>query len=213
MLKFLTILKVGTEGDRAQQDALDPDGARHHHRRRLRHRDDRRRAGLAGGDPGADLVARDELPHDLSRRRDAVGGADLHGPVDADRGRRGGRAGRVSRGRLRVADRRARPPRSSSGSLNWGTQVQGVGVEWPFIRSWNVEQGRLLQRVRRARRGEGLRPRHDGRQRPLRGPGPGRPDRPDQELPVPRGRRARDQGRQHRWGRTRTTSSSPRTRP
>jgi putative ABC transport system permease protein len=28
-----------------------------------------------------------------------------------------------------------------SGSLNWGTQVQGVGVEWPFVRSWNVEKG------------------------------------------------------------------------
>jgi putative ABC transport system permease protein len=28
-----------------------------------------------------------------------------------------------------------------SGGLNWGTQVQGVGVEWPFVRSWNVEKG------------------------------------------------------------------------
>jgi putative ABC transport system permease protein len=28
-----------------------------------------------------------------------------------------------------------------NGSLNWGTQVQGVGVEWPFVRSWNVEKG------------------------------------------------------------------------
>jgi putative ABC transport system permease protein len=27
------------------------------------------------------------------------------------------------------------------GSANWGTQVQGVGVEWPFIRSWNTSQG------------------------------------------------------------------------
>jgi len=27
------------------------------------------------------------------------------------------------------------------GSANWGTQVQGVGVEWPFIRSWNTAQG------------------------------------------------------------------------
>jgi putative ABC transport system permease protein len=27
------------------------------------------------------------------------------------------------------------------GSLNWGTSVQGVGVEWPFVRSWNVEKG------------------------------------------------------------------------
>jgi putative ABC transport system permease protein len=25
--------------------------------------------------------------------------------------------------------------------LNWGTQVQGVGVEWPFVKSWNVEKG------------------------------------------------------------------------
>jgi putative ABC transport system permease protein len=28
-----------------------------------------------------------------------------------------------------------------SGALNWGTQVQGVGVEWPFVKSWNVEKG------------------------------------------------------------------------
>jgi putative ABC transport system permease protein len=28
-----------------------------------------------------------------------------------------------------------------AGNLNWGTQVQGVGVEWPFIRSWNTSVG------------------------------------------------------------------------
>ncbi len=28
-----------------------------------------------------------------------------------------------------------------AGGLNWGTQVQGVGVEWPFVKSWNVEKG------------------------------------------------------------------------
>jgi putative ABC transport system permease protein len=28
-----------------------------------------------------------------------------------------------------------------AGNLNWGTSVQGVGVEWPFVRSWNVERG------------------------------------------------------------------------
>ncbi len=27
------------------------------------------------------------------------------------------------------------------GGLNWGTSVQGVGVEWPFVRSWNVDRG------------------------------------------------------------------------
>jgi putative ABC transport system permease protein len=27
------------------------------------------------------------------------------------------------------------------GSSNWGTSVQGVGVEWPFVRSWNVDKG------------------------------------------------------------------------
>ncbi|HTO87701.1 MAG TPA: ABC transporter permease [Thermoanaerobaculia bacterium] len=26
-------------------------------------------------------------------------------------------------------------------NLNWGTSVQGVGVEWPFVRSWNVDKG------------------------------------------------------------------------
>jgi putative ABC transport system permease protein len=29
----------------------------------------------------------------------------------------------------------------AAGGLNWGTQVQGVGVEWPFVKSWNVERG------------------------------------------------------------------------
>ncbi|HJW13162.1 MAG TPA: ABC transporter permease [Thermoanaerobaculia bacterium] len=28
-----------------------------------------------------------------------------------------------------------------AGNENWGTSVQGVGVEWPFVRSWNVEKG------------------------------------------------------------------------
>jgi putative ABC transport system permease protein len=28
-----------------------------------------------------------------------------------------------------------------TGNLNWGTSVQGVGVEWPFVRSWNVDKG------------------------------------------------------------------------
>ncbi|MEO8191928.1 MAG: ABC transporter permease [Acidobacteriota bacterium] len=27
------------------------------------------------------------------------------------------------------------------GNLNWGASVQGVGVDWPFIRSWNVDKG------------------------------------------------------------------------
>jgi putative ABC transport system permease protein len=28
-----------------------------------------------------------------------------------------------------------------AGTMNWSTQTQGVGVEWPFIRAWNVERG------------------------------------------------------------------------
>ncbi len=28
-----------------------------------------------------------------------------------------------------------------AGNLNWGTTIQGVGVEWPFVRSWNVDKG------------------------------------------------------------------------
>jgi putative ABC transport system permease protein len=28
-----------------------------------------------------------------------------------------------------------------AGELNWGTQIQGVDVDWPFIRAWNVDQG------------------------------------------------------------------------
>ena len=27
------------------------------------------------------------------------------------------------------------------GNNNWGTSIQGVGVEWPLVRSWNVEKG------------------------------------------------------------------------
>ncbi len=28
-----------------------------------------------------------------------------------------------------------------AGEQNWGTQIQGVDVDWPFIRSWNVSEG------------------------------------------------------------------------
>jgi putative ABC transport system permease protein len=28
-----------------------------------------------------------------------------------------------------------------AGSNNWGTGIQGVGVEWPLVRSWNIEKG------------------------------------------------------------------------
>jgi putative ABC transport system permease protein len=28
-----------------------------------------------------------------------------------------------------------------SGGLNWGTSIQGVGVEWPLVRSWSVQTG------------------------------------------------------------------------
>ena len=28
-----------------------------------------------------------------------------------------------------------------SGELNWSTQIQGVDVDWPFIRSWNLSEG------------------------------------------------------------------------
>jgi putative ABC transport system permease protein len=34
-----------------------------------------------------------------------------------------------------------------AGELNWSTQVQGVDVDWPFIRSWNVAQGEFLTDV------------------------------------------------------------------
>jgi putative ABC transport system permease protein len=30
------------------------------------------------------------------------------------------------------------------GTGNWGTSVQGVGVEWPFVRSWNMEKGNFF---------------------------------------------------------------------
>src|SRR5262245_17900974 len=28
-----------------------------------------------------------------------------------------------------------------AGELNWGTQIWGAGIDWPFIRAWNVAQG------------------------------------------------------------------------
>ena len=28
-----------------------------------------------------------------------------------------------------------------AGNTNWGTSIQGVGVDWPFVRSWNPEKG------------------------------------------------------------------------
>ncbi len=28
-----------------------------------------------------------------------------------------------------------------AGEFNWGTQIQGVDIDWPFIRAWNVAQG------------------------------------------------------------------------
>jgi putative ABC transport system permease protein len=31
-----------------------------------------------------------------------------------------------------------------AGELNWGTSVYGVGVDWPFIRSWNVGEGNFF---------------------------------------------------------------------
>jgi putative ABC transport system permease protein len=31
-----------------------------------------------------------------------------------------------------------------AGELNWGSSVQGVGVDYPFIRAWNVSQGQFF---------------------------------------------------------------------
>ena len=31
-----------------------------------------------------------------------------------------------------------------AGELNWSTQLFGVGIDWPFIRSWNVEEGNFF---------------------------------------------------------------------
>jgi putative ABC transport system permease protein len=28
-----------------------------------------------------------------------------------------------------------------AGNTNWGTSIQGVGVDWPFVRSWNPDKG------------------------------------------------------------------------
>ncbi|MEO7794650.1 MAG: ABC transporter permease [Thermoanaerobaculia bacterium] len=34
-----------------------------------------------------------------------------------------------------------------AGELNWSTQIQGVDVDWPFIRSWNLSSGDFLTDV------------------------------------------------------------------
>ena len=34
-----------------------------------------------------------------------------------------------------------------AGDLNWGTSVFGVGVDWPFIRAWNVADGEFFTDV------------------------------------------------------------------
>src|SRR5258708_729274 len=34
-----------------------------------------------------------------------------------------------------------------AGELNWGTSIQGVGVDFPFVRSWNVNQGSFFTDV------------------------------------------------------------------
>lgn len=31
-----------------------------------------------------------------------------------------------------------------AGELNWGTSIYGVGVDWPFIRAWNVADGQFF---------------------------------------------------------------------
>ncbi len=195
MLKFLTILKVGLEGDRAQQDAVDPDGARDHHRRGLRDCDDRRRAGIAGGDPVADLGARSQFHDDLPGGGDAVGRPHLHRAVHADRGRRGGRQGRVPLGGLRVAvlalgrpDRRGEPQLGHAGPGRRRRMALRPLLE--------RRQGGLLRRVGGPGGGEGVRSGNDGRQRALRGPGSGRADGSHQELSVSGRGGARDQGRE-----------------
>jgi len=34
-----------------------------------------------------------------------------------------------------------------AGELNWGTQVWGVGVDWPFVRAWNTAEGGFFSDV------------------------------------------------------------------
>jgi putative ABC transport system permease protein len=50
------------------------------------------------------------------------------------------RSGARRRRFVRIA---AKPHRGQvvAAELNWSTQVSGVGVDWPFIRAWNVEDG------------------------------------------------------------------------
>ena len=43
-------------------------------------------------------------------------------------------------GRLRLGERQD-GRQVVAGEHNWATQVQGVDVDWPFIRSWNLAEG------------------------------------------------------------------------
>ena len=80
------------------------------------------------------------------------------------------------------------------GNQNWSTSIQGGEVDWPADPLLERRRGAVLHRRRQPRRGEGLRPRPDRRDEPLRRRGPGRQDDPDQEHPVPRRRRPGGEG-------------------
>ena len=61
------------------------------------------------------------------------------------------RSARVPVGRLRLAAACALRGQVVAGELNWGTQVYGVDVDWPFIRAWNVDDGASSPRPTSAR--------------------------------------------------------------
>ena len=98
------------------------------------------------------------------------------------------------------------------GNQNWSTSIQGAQVDWPLVRSWNVDTGQFFtdQDDHAAAKVCVL-----GKTVVANLFGDEDPDRqanPDQEHSVPGRRRPRSQGRVGRRARTRTTSSWRRTR-
>ena len=134
--------------DRAQQDAVAPDGARHHHRRRLRHRDDRHRRGRPRPGRVAAPVPRDELPDDLPRDDDVrrargrAGGRTRSSPRRTSTPSAGGPVGRLRLGvdpvgrrrsstATRTGRRRSRGARSTGPSSAPGTSPRGSSSPTP----------------------------------------------------------------------------------
>ena len=166
-MRIANIVKVGLQAIARNKMRSALDHARHHHRRRLRDRDGRRRLGRVALDPGADRLARHELPDDLPRHDDAA------------RGRGCSPARRSSPSRTSTAIRAECPSVAYvSAASRTSAQVVGgraqLGDADPGRRRrlalhplLERRRGRFLHRRRRPRGDQGLRPRADRGRRAL----------------------------------------------